>query len=267
MSLILQDFCLQCHNILVNESTEEVIGARQYLYERKLNNKTFAVHNIGYCPENLEIPKDVATYGSRKDSDYEIDYSRYIRGKIIVPIYEEFGGVIGFATRKPTFEEGNTWWNIPFSKGSNLFLLHKSKKFVFEQNKIYVVEGYIDALTLYQNGLTNVVCVMGTALTLRHIALISRYCNNVCLCFDVDENNSGQKATCISVALLRKYDFCETLSIIQDLPVGEDPSSYVVQFGLDSFLSKERDLTDKQIKVMLKELAAKKADKERMYAR
>jgi len=135
-----------------------------------------------------------------------------------------------------------------------LFLMDKARVSMYSNNRVYVVEGYVDALTLYQNGLKNVVALMGTALTTRKLALISRYCNNVCFCFDVDENESGQKASDTSIILVNKYSFCDDIAVIDSIPVGNDPDSYVRKFGLDSYLKHERVLHEKDIRLISKRI-------------
>lgn len=263
---ILGNFIKHCHNTLISGQEADAIVAREYLSKRKIRNVSWEDHQIGYCLDNIDLSDLNKIYQKSNEDGFKRDYSRYIKGRVIIPIYQEFGMPIALATRKPTFEQGHSWWNVPFTKGSNLFLLSKTKRDVFAKNKIYIVEGYMDAITLYQNGLKNVACVMGTALTLRHISLIARYCNNICLCFDVDKNVSGQKATAVSLSLLKKYNFCDKISVIQSLPVGEDPASYVSQFGIQEFLGKEEEMTDSKIKAFVKQYSSS-AEKEHLYAR
>jgi DNA primase catalytic core len=249
MSDLLQ-FIKHCHNELVNGTGKEFDQARKYLIEdRKLIEKSWKYHTIGYCQRGFDLPDHIRYYGSINETEDKWDISRRIRGRIIVPIFSEFREVVAFATRVPTTEPGNPWWNLPkpFQKGNHLFLLDKARKEVYKKNKIYIVEGYIDALVLYQQGLQNVVAVMGTAYTLRKIGLTARYCNNVCLCFDSDPNEAGTKAKLLSIAMLAKYSFCESISTIDTLPLGEDPASYVGQNGLGKFLEMERILDEEEI--------------------
>ena len=110
-----------------------------------------------------------------------------------------------------------------------------------------IVEGYVDAILLYQNGLSNVVGLMGTVLTPRKIGLIARYCNNICLCMDVDKNKSGQNAQEKSVYILNEFGFCESLFVIDNLPVGVDPADYISNHTMEDFLSGERKLEEKEI--------------------
>jgi DNA primase len=184
----LTDFISQCHTILLNGTDEGVAAAVEYLHkERGLTEQSIKEHQIGYCPRYYNLPDEIRFYGAtdeaEKDDENAKDFSYFICDRIIVPIYEEFGVVEAFATRKASSEKGNTWWNLssPFKKGNHLFLLNKVRKNVFLENKIYLVEGYMDALLLYQKGLNKVCSLMGTHLTPRKIGLIARYCNHICL--------------------------------------------------------------------------------------
>lgn len=250
MSQILE-FIQSCNENLINGSGSDIDIARDYLRdERSLVENTWKVHQIGYCDSSISIPEQVRYFGTYDKTDKERwDLSRRIRGRLIVPIYSEFGKIEAFATRVPTTEPGNPWWNLPdpFKKGNILFLLDKARKEIFRTNKVYIVEGYIDALMLFQAGLKNVVAVMGTAYTLRKIGLTARYCNNVCLCFDSDENGSGTKAKMNAATILDKYSFCETITTIDELPLNDDPASFVSKHGIDKFLSMERVMGEEEI--------------------
>ena len=242
---------MECHDNLVTNNSDQIAMAKDYLSKRNLSQESVITHEIGYCDLECDIPDEIKFYGkSELEMDFDNDgYSYFIRGRIIVPIRSEFGDVVGFATRKPSFEKGNAWWNIsaPFKKGDHLFLLDKARKNIFKSNKIYLVEGYIDAIILYQEGLTETCGLMGTHLSPRKIGLIARYCNNICLCLDVDENQSGQKGQSKAITTLKEFGFSKAISCIENLPVGEDPDVYVSKHGLEEFLSQERRLAQKEI--------------------
>jgi len=250
-------FIQECHNNLLNDKSSETGNAIDYLKARNLTYDTVKEHKIGYCYEGQVIPDEIKHYGKTSDQERtRSGYSYFINGRIIVPVYSEFGYAVGLATRKPTFEPGNAWWNLPkpFKKGEYLFLLNKTRKSIFNKNKIFIVEGYIDAIQLYQAGLHEVVAIMGTALTPRKIGLIARYCDNICICLDVDENQSGQKGQDKAIFALKEYDFYDSISVIEGIPVGEDPDVYVAKNGLDELLSKERVLASKEINTIWKKI-------------
>jgi len=263
----LSEFIKECNVSLLSGADREIKTAREYLInERKLLEKSWNSHIIGYCKTGFNIPDPVRFYGSG-DTEKRWDISPYIHGKIIVPIFSEFGEVVAFATRSPTSKPGNSWWNLPspFKKGNHLFLLDKARKTIFEKNKVYVVEGYMDALVLFQYGLKNVVGIMGTAFALRKISLIARYCNNICLCFDTDDNESGDKGKQIAITILKKYDFCENISVIH-LPLKIDPDVFVSKEGLDAFLKLEKTLTQSEIYKLCQKVVREETSKEILYA-
>jgi len=249
----LNQFIQSCHANL-DLKTSELDRANIYLYDRGLNKDSIQNNKIGYCPRNFEIPEEIKFIGKTAKGDNGFSYC--INNRIIVPIHGEFGTIVGFATRKPSFESGNTWWNTPFKKSNHLFLLDRARKHIFEKNKIYIVEGYMDALILQQYGLKETVALMGTIMSQRKVGLIARYCDNVCLCLDVDNNKAGQNAQKKIIHTLRKFDFCESISIIENLPIGMDPDNYVIKNGLQEFLSMERKLSIAEINKTYKEVEA-----------
>jgi DNA primase len=204
------------------------------------------------------LPKEIQFYGKDPDKIAPSDkgYGFFIRGRMVLPIFSEFGDPVGFATRRPSSDPGNTWWNLsrPFKKGEHLFLLNKAREKIFKNNKIYLVEGYIDGILLFQEGLDSVCALMGTVLSPRKIGLIARYCNNICLCLDVDENDAGQKAQEKAIYTLSEFGFCDSISVIDHLEVGQDPDEYVIKQGLSDFLDGERQLQDKEIKRICKKV-------------
>ena len=247
----LNSFIEQCHTNLLIRSEGEVGGAVSYLDSRKVSLETMTEHNIGYCFKKQDIPKEIQFFGRKEDPEYGKGYglSHAIRGRIIVPVYEEFNNIVGFATREPSFDKGKAWWNLPkpFYKGNHLFLLNKARKAIFDANKVYLVEGYMDALLLYQNGIHNVCGLMGTALTQRKISLIMRYCNNVCLCMDCDENEAGQAAQEKAIYILNEFGFCENISIISTLTEGVDPAKFLEEHTAKELLEGETILSEKKI--------------------
>ncbi|TRZ82315.1 toprim domain-containing protein [bacterium] len=248
----LSNFIDECHSNIVNDKNDEIQTAIDYLHTRQITDGSIALHRIEYCYKGSDIPDAIKSYG--KEDNSTCDYSYRICGKLIVPVFSEFGESVGLATRTPSLEKGEKWWNLPkpFHKGDHLYLMDKTRQSVFKQNKIYIVEGYIDAISLYQKGIKNVGGLMGTALTIRKIGLIARYCDNVCLCLDQDENESGQKAQDVSIITLNRFAFCKELSAIEGLPMQEDPASYLMKHSLDDLLKLERSIKPAQIKDIIK---------------
>ena len=253
---ILQSFITKSHQNLLNQLSGESQNAMEYLQVRGITLETIIEHKIGYWASDEIVPDEIKFFGNDlvqdENSDEKRDLSFNISGKLIVPVYDEFGIAVGLATRKPSMNHGETWWNMPspFYKGRHLFLLDKAKKHIYKENKVYVVEGYMDALFLYQMGIKNVVSIMGTAMTSRKIGLMARYCDNICVCFDMDKNKAGQEASIKAICQIHKFNFCDTISTMVGMPIGVDPDEYVQKYGIQEFLNKEYIMSREEIKQM-----------------
>jgi DNA primase len=247
ISNCLDTFIKESHLNLIHNKPKEAL---EYLESRGISEESIVEHSIGYCTSRDDIPYDIKHFGKDETTPiYSGGCSYVIEGRLILPIYSEFEEAVGLATRKPSHEKGNTWWNLPhpFKKGNHLFLMNKARQNIFKENKAYIVEGYIDAIIAYQHGISNVVALMGTALTQRKIGLLIRYCNNICLSLDIDENESGQIATDRVIYILNEFGFCEDLSMIEGMPVGEDPAQFILNKSVKDFISMEKVLTLKEI--------------------
>jgi len=250
----LNQFIQKCHRNLTQDKSSECKVARDYLIKRNIKDHTLSLHTIGYCLSNEKIPEEVEFYG-KENTNGNKGYGYFIKGRLVLPIYSEFGYLVGFATRKPSSEPGNTWWNLskPFRKNNHLFILDKTRKEIFKNNKVYVVEGYMDAIILHQEGVKEVACLMGTILSPRKIGLISRYCDSICLCLDRDKNLAGQKAKDRAFCALREFDFYDSVSVINLPTVGEDPDTYISEHGKDEFYKLESKVSPKEINSVYKE--------------
>lgn len=258
MEKILNEFIDICHNNFVNCNGDETTKSSEYISLRTISKESIDVNKIGYCYKDQFIPNEILFFG-REEEDW--GYRSQIAKKIILPVFAEFNNIVGFATHAPIMEKEYVWWNLPkpFYKGNHLFLLNKTRREIYDKNKVYLVEGYVDAILLYQHGLRNVAALMGTSLTQRKISLIMRYCNNICFCLDSDENQSGQNARDKSISIVDEFDFCDSISTI-DLPIGEDPASYVSKHGIESLVENEQVLTHKEI-LEIKRLVKSKSKK------
>jgi DNA primase len=161
-------------------------------------------------------------------------YDKY-SGRIIFPIYSPNGRVVGFGGRILDKNDNaakylNSPESVIYTKGKTLYGLSHSKDEIRRLNKVIMVEGYMDLISLFQAGVKNVVAVSGTALTEDQVILLSRYTKNIVLLFDAD--NAGIKASMRSIEILLKKDF--EIKIVA-LPKGEDPDSFVNTFGKDKF--------------------------------
>ncbi len=217
--------------------------ARRYLRRRDIAPEVQAVFGLGFAPpgwRNLvdhlrrrSVPLALAEAAGLvipgKDGGY---YDRF-RGRLVFPIHDEAGRVIGFGARS-LGEELPKYINSPesplFSKGKILYGLHLARGAIREADAALVVEGYTDLIGLYQSGIRNAVATLGTALTAEHLQRLRRYTPHVIHVFDADE--AGERAT------LRALDLCLETAVwgrVLRLPPGHDPDSYVRKVGGEAF--------------------------------
>ncbi len=230
-------------NNLLKESNGQI--AREYFERRNIKIKTQKLFGLGYaknkwddfvnfCKSNkidFEKAKLLGLIDSKANGEF---YDKF-RGRVIFPIFSPNGRVIAFGGRiLENTDKAAKYLNSPespiYSKRKSLYGLYHSKDEIRKLNKAILVEGYMDLISLFQNGIQNVVASSGTSLTEEQIRLLSRYTKNIVVLFDADE--AGQKAAMRSIELLLKQDF--DIKVLS-LPEGYDPDSYVNKFGTGQF--------------------------------
>ena len=215
--------------------------AQEYIKKRKLDNKTLKAFRIGYSGTFDELYRHLKSKGfgeqeilasglvNKNENGKYID--RY-RRRVMFPIQDVRGKVIAFGGRvlddsKPKYI--NSPENIVYSKGRNLFGLNVAKK--GDTKRIIIVEGYMDAISLYQRGITNVVASLGTALTEQQGRLLRNSCEQIIIGYDSD--GAGQAATMRGLEILKNMG-CD-IRILQ-LYGAKDPDEFVVKYGPERFL-------------------------------
>ncbi len=169
----------------------------------------------------------------------------YFRNRLMFPIRGTNGKVIGFGGRT-LGDDRAKYLNSPetpaFSKGRNLYGAFEAHKAILEKRQAIVVEGYTDAIMAHQQGVENVVAVLGTALTRDHIHLLRRYADEVVLIFDGDE--AGQRSADRSLDLFVEEEMKVRLAT---MPEGKDPFDFLVEQGGPAFeavVANAQDLFD-----------------------
>ena len=230
-------------NNLLNSSEGEI--AFDYFQNRKIKPGTMRAFGLGYAfngwdnllhflqEKKIDLEKAVQLGLIGRSNEGRI-YDKF-SSRIIFPIFSPNGRVVAFAGRiLEDKADAAKYLNSPesliYTKGRILYGLSHAKDEIRKLDKAILVEGYMDLISLYQSGIKNVVAVSGTALTEEQVQLLSRYTKNVILLFDAD--TAGIKASMRSIELLLKKDF--EIKIVS-LPQGEDPDSYVNNFGKESF--------------------------------
>ena len=197
----------------------------------------------------IELPKVQDTYYDIKEEDiiavglaYRRDNNsivdRFIN-RLMFTLKDIKGRVIGFTGRKlddnlDVAKYINTNENIVYSKGNNLYGLDIAKN--YSRNEMIIVEGNMDAISLHQRDIRNVVASMGTALTEKQARLILRYTKNVKIAYDSDA--AGEEAT------IRGLDILDKLGAdvrVVKYEGAKDPDEYIIKFGKESFLKKVKN--------------------------
>jgi len=214
---------------------------QEYIKKRKLDNRTLKSFLIGYSGNFDELYRILKQKGFTEEEILasslvnKTDDGKYIdrfRKRVMFPIQDTRNKVIAFGGRvtddsKPKYI--NSPENIVYSKGRHLFGLNVAKR--GELKNIIIVEGYMDAISLYQREITNVVASLGTALTEAQGRLLRRYSERVTIGYDSD--GAGQAATLRGLEILQNIG-CD-VRILQ-ISGAKDPDEYVIKYGPERFL-------------------------------
>jgi DNA primase len=239
-------------NCLANEAAGKT--ARDYLAKRGVSADAIKLFRLGAAPEvwddtvnwaknkNCELPLvEKAGLIIRKEETGNY-YDRF-RGRLMFPICDEQGRVIGFSGRILSGDEKTAKYvNSPetpiFTKSKIFFGLDKSKRALLDAQSAIVCEGQLDLIACFMAGVQNVVAPQGTAFTDQHARILKRYVDEVVLCFDSDE--AGQNAAVRSLDHLLASGLAVRVAVV---PAPHDPDSYIKNFGGEKF----RELVQKAV--------------------
>ena len=165
------------------------------------------------------------------------------RNRLIVPLIQPGGDVIGFGARALAAHDEPKYLNSPetpvYHKGTFLFGLDQARRHFDTAGEAVVVEGYFDAIALYQAGIRHVVATSGTALTPDHAKLLRRMTGRIALTYDGDD--AGREAVARSLGIV----LAEGLEVlVVDLPAGEDPDTVVRRGGVGAWEQARRSASD-----------------------
>lgn len=234
-------------NLLFNDEQGRSTGL-SYFEERCLREDTIRKWGLGYCKDSWDnfclaakaegfSEEDMLAAGLViKNENTGKLYDRF-RGRVTFPIYNIGGRVLGFSARilssdKTKAKYVNSPESIIYTKGKVLFGLHLAKDAIVKEDLCYLVEGNMDAVMMYQNGVKNVVATSGTALTEQQTTLIRRYTRNVTVLYDGD--SAGIKATFKAVNIFLEQGLNVRTVLFPD---GEDPDSFARKHTMDEFQS------------------------------
>ena len=245
-----------------------------YFEERGFSNNTIQKFQLGYSPEAKDIFTQAALQhqfnpelllkAGLVSNRYDQLQDNY-RGRVIFPIHNHSGKVVGFGARiLKTSEKAPKYINSPeneiYVKSKILYGSYFAKQSIDKLNECLLVEGYTDVLSLHQAGIENVVASGGTALTIDQLRSIKKYTKNLTIVYDGDQ--AGIKAALRGLDLALEEGMAVKLVLIPD---GDDPDSYVNKLGAAAFREfvnkNKKDVILFQLEVALKEAGADSAQK------
>ncbi|MFC1864517.1 DNA primase [Chloroflexota bacterium] len=221
------------HNLLLNSPAGE--KARNYLASRGLPPKTIIDFQLGfslnswealkqYLPERGYTDSDLLEAGLIVETESGKTHDRF-RNRLMYPINDVRGRVTGFGARVLD-DSLPKYLNSPqtpiFDKSGTLYGLNLAMPAIRQQNLAVIVEGYMDVITAHQNGFTNVVASMGTAITEKQVSTLKRLTKNIVLALDADA--AGEEAMLRCVGYENSLD-AEIKVIV--LPRGKDPDDVI----------------------------------------
>jgi DNA primase len=241
--LIVNDFAQKYFVDQLRNTEEGKLMGMSYLKERGFMDATIDKFGLGYCPDGWDnFTKAALEKGYKEEYLLELGltgksqsgklYDIY-RGRVIFPIHNDAGKVIGFGGRilkkdgKDPRKYVNSRENTIYHKSDTLYGIYFAKNAIHKQQNVYLVEGYTDVISMHESGVENVVASSGTSLTQGQIRMITKRTQNITVLYDGDM--AGIKASMRGIDMLLEQGLKIRVCL---LPDGEDP---------DSFAKKHRD--------------------------
>ncbi|MCK9571673.1 MAG: DNA primase [Candidatus Omnitrophica bacterium] len=230
-------------------------AAIEYLHRRQIKPQTIKEFRLGYAASGWDglinflrlklIGLDLIEKSGLALAKERGGYYDRFRNRIIFPVFDVRSRALGFGARVMD-QSLPKYVNSPetpiYTKGRNLYGLNLSKDYIRQSDSAVIVEGYLDFIIPYQEGVKNIVASCGTALALEQIRLLKRYTHNVVMIYDGDA--AGELATLRNLDILIE----EGMNVkIVSLPVGFDPDLLVRKFGvakLKSLIAQASNLFD-----------------------
>jgi DNA primase len=249
--------------------------AREYLLKRGFNDESIKRFHVGLAADAWDGflssgaakkfgPSQLALAGLAKPRQQGEGHYDTFRNRLMFPIRDPEGRVIAFGGRvMPGSEDAAKYLNSPqtplFDKGRCAFGLDLAKQAIIDSRTAAIVEGYTDVMMAHQFGCGNVVSTLGTALTDRHLALLSRFADRVVLLFDPD--TAGDAAVDRAIELAMTQEKIELA--VASLPDGLDPDEFLLRNGAAAFngiLAQADDAVTYKWKQLTKRLNVQKDD-------
>ena len=236
------------HDYLTGPGGQRV---RDYIAQRQISPRTATRFGLGAAPDQWDaLTRAMTAKGYTKmeliDAGLAVAgknggiYDKF-RARLMLPVIDVRGDVVGFTSRILPGEEGAKYLNTPetvlFKKGRLIYALNFAKN--TKRPNLVLVEGNIDVITLHQAGFDNVVATMGTALTEEHARILARYTKELVLCYDNDA--AGKQSTDRVLNILKNANL--NVRVLQlpnafdaeGKPIKQDPDDFVKKFGPAAF--------------------------------
>ncbi len=228
--------------------SEAGLKALTYARGRKLSDESIRRFGLGFAPDSWEAlhaaaggagfsDRQLVSAGLVSQRDDGSCYDRF-RNRLIFPIFNVAGKVVAFGGRVLADDQQPKYLNSPetvlFDKSANLYGLNWARQEIARSEQAVVVEGYLDALMCHQAAISNVVATLGTALTERHVRILSRYSRDVVLLFDADAAGERAAVRTIELFLTQRLNVrIATVPQVQGREV-KDPCDYVLAAGAEA---------------------------------
>lgn len=273
---IINAFAQKFYTQQLLETEEGQTNGFSYLQERGFGKEIIQKFELGYAPDGRdalarEAVKNQYNQDLLQKSGLVVERNGSLqdnyRDRIIFPIHNNSGKVIGFGARLIKKNDKapkyiNTPENELYVKSKILYGTYFARQAIDKANEAFLVEGYTDVLSLHQSGIENVVASGGTSLTQEQLRLLKKYTSNLTIIYDGD--SAGIKAALRGLGMALEESLNVKLVLIPD---GEDPDSYVRKVGEAAFRKfveeNKKDFILFQLEVLLKDAggdAAKKSE-------
>jgi DNA primase len=221
-------------------------AAREYLASRGFNADSIKRFQIGVAPEawdsllrsptmkkfEASLLQQAGLVKSRESGEGHYDT---FRNRLMFPIRDETSRIIAFGGRvMPGSEDPAKYLNSPetplFSKSKAIYGIDLAKQKIVETETVAVVEGYTDVVMAHQFGASNVVSILGTAMTEQHVSILRRFAKRIVLLFDADTAGDLAVNRAVELFLTQPIEIA-----IASMPEGVDPDEYLLEHGADGF--------------------------------
>lgn len=228
-------------------SSGEGSAGKNYFINRGVSEEAIISFKLGFSPDSwdrlsanlkknkadLELAEKIGLIG--KSQKYQGSYYDKFRNRVIFPIFDRSNNVIAFGGRAITSDNQPKYLNSPeseiYQKRSILYGLNFAQNEIKELDRAIIVEGYLDVIGCHQNGITNVVAPLGTALTESHLKILSQMCNEVIMLFDSD--SAGINASLKSIETAKLFNIDIKIAVLPQ----DDPFDFIIKKGVRELMA------------------------------